>query len=135
MEPSIIWVLFSLVAGGIAGNKGRSGIGFFFLSLILSPVIGVLAAVLAKPNLENLDYERLASGTDKVCPFCAELIKKQARVCRYCGRDQIVAAISQPGEKLAAQEPASQFVSHGLPFLFVMALILFVLMVLSTHRL
>jgi len=41
------WIGLSLVAGTIAGNKGRSSVGFFFLALFLSPVIGILAALVA----------------------------------------------------------------------------------------
>ena len=33
----------------MASNKGRSGFGFFMLSLILSPLIGFVAALIAKP--------------------------------------------------------------------------------------
>jgi len=29
----------------------------------------------------------LAPGETRVCPHCAETIRKSARVCRYCGRD------------------------------------------------
>lgn len=29
----------------------------------------------------------VAEATDRKCPYCAELIKREARVCRFCGRD------------------------------------------------
>lgn len=29
----------------------------------------------------------IAESADRKCPFCAESIKREAAVCRYCGRD------------------------------------------------
>lgn len=45
--------LCTLIAYG-AKNKGRSGVGFFFLSFLLSPIVGGIALLIAKDRKEPL---------------------------------------------------------------------------------
>lgn len=70
----------------VAEERGRSSVGFFFLSFFLSFFVGILV-LLALPSNRSLVPEK-GAGMDRVtCPFCAELVKKEASVCRFCGRD------------------------------------------------
>jgi hypothetical protein len=79
----VSWFFFSGVVGVLAHRKGRSGISFFGLSLLLSPVVGFVAVLLAKPDTEKA----AARGAGRKCPHCAEIVKADAKVCRFCGRD------------------------------------------------
>jgi hypothetical protein len=47
MEIFIIWLAFSIFAGMVASNKNRSFLGYFMLSIVLSPLIGFVAALIA----------------------------------------------------------------------------------------
>ena len=42
------WLIFSVLAGYIAHQRGRSPILFFLVSIILSPLIGIIAAIMVK---------------------------------------------------------------------------------------
>mgnify|MGYP001214909758 FL=1 len=46
-----LWILMSVGIGAIAANNGRSFLGWTALSLLLSPIIGLIAVlVMGKPE-------------------------------------------------------------------------------------
>jgi hypothetical protein len=68
-----LWLLLALAVGILASREfGRSGVGWFFLALFLTPLVGLLLFIL-RPRR-------------RPCPFCAELIQPSATICRFCGR-------------------------------------------------
>ncbi len=83
----LLWIILSFVVAHLAEKKGRSVGGYLLLSLILSPVIGLLCLLAAGENKERLELNGLHDGSLKKCPNCAELIKNEARVCRFCNKE------------------------------------------------
>lgn len=87
MEIFLFWLVLSVLVGLLAVKRGRSWPGWFMLSLFLSPLIG-LVALLVAPNLATAyaDAEaRVDPSTHVRCPDCRELVRRDARKCKHCG--------------------------------------------------
>jgi hypothetical protein len=91
MEIIILsWIVFGIAAGIIAYSRGRNAFGFFMLSIVFSPVIGMTAAIVAPPNNTLLEERLTAKRTVKRCDKCKELVRADASICRHCGSDSFV---------------------------------------------
>lgn len=63
MELFLGWVVFAIVVAIAAGSRGRNGFGWFVLSILLSPLVGLIL-VLVMPNLRNEQLLRDLTNVD-----------------------------------------------------------------------
>ncbi|TEA78666.1 hypothetical protein [Allopusillimonas ginsengisoli] len=87
MEIIIFWVLASIAIGVWAGNKGRSGFAWFILAVLISPILAAIFLAASSDLSKNpvAALEAPSPKTHVTCPDCAEMVKKEARVCKHCG--------------------------------------------------
>lgn len=103
----ILAMMLAVIPGGIAHSKGHSFFAFWLFGVLLL-VVALPVAITLKNHRPTLDRRAMAHGGGVRCPYCAEIIRPQAKVCRFCGRDQpsptpvAVAVASTP----PAKEPA-----------------------------
>lgn len=80
----LLWPLFGALIGvAAAQRKGFHVAGGVIGGLLLGPLAFLMFLV---SGISRGDISRK-------CPHCAESIKAEAKVCRYCGRDVIEAAV------------------------------------------
>lgn len=74
----IFWICCGIAAAMVASSKGRDTGGWFVLGLLLGPFGLIFALIVSKEG---------PAQDERKCPFCAEYVKREAVVCKHCGRD------------------------------------------------
>jgi hypothetical protein len=78
--------IVALIPAAIASSKNRSFGGFWLYGFLLFP-IALIHACIMEESVAPDSTVRHGIITGRKCPFCAEIIKLDAIVCRFCGRN------------------------------------------------
>lgn len=82
----VLLLFLALIPAFIAKNKGRSFGAWYVYGVLLFIVALIHSLLISKRPINKSELELREEGLKK-CPYCAEYIKTEAKVCRFCGKD------------------------------------------------
>lgn len=90
MEFLLVWLVCSVIIGVIASSRGRSGVGWFLIAALLSPLIGLILVLVFQKKGEAAAAvdeagQKITADSHVRCPDCRELVRKDAKKCKHCG--------------------------------------------------
>ena len=89
-------LILSAIPAYIAQTKGKSFGPWYVYGILLLPIALIHSLVIEKDNAE-MEARSLSEGNKK-CPYCAELVKREAIICKHCKSELKVevAPVSKP---------------------------------------
>lgn len=92
MEWVFVWCVASVGVGLAATPRGRGSGSWFLIALVISPLLAILL-LLALPTKDEAERTRARkngeAGEFRKCPRCAEVVRREAVVCRFCHADLV----------------------------------------------
>lgn len=111
MELFFVWFIFAVIVAVGAGSRGRSGLGWFVLAMIISPLLAVILLFLV-PVVKPADVSVPTSESHVKCPDCAELVLAEARKCKHCGCRLVPRSEQPTPEPLVVAAPDTSFLDR-----------------------
>lgn len=116
MEIFLLWVLFAIGVGALANSRGRSGVGFFLLSAVLSPLVGLIVVLVmsdlkaeaAKERLRKEDHERELESIRVLAKVSSSDNSAQTGPSKFIGDELLKLAALRDKGILTEQEFQSQ---------------------------
>jgi len=105
----LLAIVGGAITAAVAKNRGVPGSPIlWFIGGALMFILAFPAALLQSPDPEQLEKNKLAGGDVKKCPRCAEFVKVDALVCRFCQHDFAVAEKARQVAMLSSALPAQK---------------------------
>jgi hypothetical protein len=126
------YIAFALIIGllpaSIAKNKGKDFVIWWIYGAALF-IVALPHALMMDADADALEFNAIAKGGKK-CPDCGEVVKAEAKICRFCQRPIVegVAKSEALKNNKYKRQPVSrlQFIGMGIIFVSVLGLIAFV---------
>jgi RNA polymerase subunit RPABC4/transcription elongation factor Spt4 len=105
-------VILGAIVGAIAKHKGKDFLSWWVYGTLLF-IIALPHILITNTKQKVIENNKLKSGEFKKCPHCAELIKREAKICRYCGNDlQHKQVITQVKNSYIDQEETNKVIKN-----------------------
>ncbi len=83
MLVAIFAGLLGSIPAMIAKSKGREAFVWWIYGTLLF-IVALPHSLLLNRDQAALDREAIYNGSMRKCPACAELVRREAKICRYC---------------------------------------------------